>query len=106
MALVVFMTLPGLVIVLTVLAFADQLMLRAGRAGMLPWRGEGRRGQVSSTGFEQLHAAFSPGKQHELEQRKTTLMLRDEDGDGAPPRSQVDLDGGTAVIRLAGRPKP
>ncbi|MGW3829037.1 hypothetical protein ACWEAF_44340, partial [Streptomyces sp. NPDC005071] len=36
MEFVVLMTLPGLVILLTVLAFADQLLLRAGRAGVLP----------------------------------------------------------------------
>lgn len=99
MGFVVFMTLPGLVIVLTVVAFIDQLMLRAGRAGILPWRRGGRQGQISATGFEQLHASFSPGKQEELEQRKTTLILRDEEGDAAPPRSAVDLDRGTAVIR-------
>ena len=57
------------------------------------------RGRISATGFEQLHASFSPGKQNELEQRKTTLMLRDDEGDGAPPRTRVDLDAGVAVIR-------
>ncbi|MEU2339130.1 hypothetical protein ABZ770_38985 [Streptomyces sp. NPDC006654] len=56
MQFVFFMTLPGLVVVLTVLAFADQLLLRAGRAGMLPWRNAARQGQISATGFEQLHA--------------------------------------------------
>jgi hypothetical protein len=32
------MTLPGLVILLTALAFVDQLLLRLGQAGLLPWR--------------------------------------------------------------------
>ncbi|MFI5665146.1 hypothetical protein [Streptomyces sp. NPDC051684] len=63
MEFVFFMTLPGLVIVLTLLTFVDQLLLRAGRAGVLPWR---------------------PGKD-----------------DGAPPnRTSVNLEGGTAVVRL------
>lgn len=96
---VVFMTLPGLAILLTLIAFVDQLLLRAGRAGALPWRGDGRRGQVSSTGFEQLHASFSPGKQHELKQRQTSLTMRDDEEDGAPPhRTRIDLDSGTAVV--------
>jgi hypothetical protein len=100
MGFIAFMTLPGLVLLLTAVAFVDQLMLRAGRPGMLPWRGSARQGQISATGFEQLHASFSPGKQNELEQRKTTLMLRDdEEGDGAPPRTRVDPDAGIAVIR-------
>ncbi|MFJ6182038.1 DUF6191 domain-containing protein [Streptomyces sp. NPDC092295] len=101
METVVFMTLPGLVIVLTAVAFADQLLLRAGRAGMLPWRNSARQGQISATGFEQLHASFSPGKQNELKERQSALLLRDDEEDGAPPhRTTVDLDGGTAVIRM------
>lgn len=97
------MTLPALVIGLTVAAFLDQLLLRAGRAGLLPWRNSARQGQISATGFEQLHATFSPGKQSELKERQSAL-LRDDEEDGAPPhRSTVDLDGGLAVIRLRRR---
>ncbi|MHC3472460.1 DUF6191 domain-containing protein [Streptomyces sp. 7R007] len=107
MQFVFFMTLPGLVVGLTVLAFVDQLLLRAGRAGVLPWRNAGRQGQVSATGFEQLHAALSPGKQHELKERQSSLVLRDDEEDGAPPRSTVDLTGGKAVIRVPGAgPRP
>ncbi|NYI04666.1 hypothetical protein FHU37_001609 [Allostreptomyces psammosilenae] len=85
MELIVFMTLPGLVIALTVAAFADQLLLRAGRAGVLPWRSGARRGRVSATGFEQLHASFSPGKLSELKERQSATLMRDEQEDGAPP---------------------
>ncbi|QIQ01656.1 DUF6191 domain-containing protein [Streptomyces liangshanensis] len=104
MAFLVFMTLPGLVILLTAAAFADQLLLRVGRAGLLPWRNSVRQGQISATGFEQLHATFSPGKQNELKERRSALVLRDDEEDGAPPhRTTVDLDGRTAVVRL---PRP
>ena len=58
MQFVFFMTLPGLVVVLTLLAFVDQLLMRAGRAGVLPWRNSARQGQISATGFEQLHASL------------------------------------------------
>ncbi|WP_432139586.1 MULTISPECIES: DUF6191 domain-containing protein [unclassified Streptomyces] len=104
MEFAVFMTLPGLVIALTLLAFVDQLLLRAGRAGLLPWRNSVRQGQISATGFEQLHAALSPGKQHELKERQSSLVLRDDEDDGAPRhRTTVDLGQGTAVVRL---PRP
>lgn len=54
-----------------------------------------------ATGFEQLHGALSPGKQHELSERQSALLLRDDDEDGAPPhRTRVDLEGGVAVVRL------
>jgi hypothetical protein len=99
---VFFMTLPGLVVALTLLAFVDQLLLRAGRAGALPWRNGARQSQISATGFEQLHASLSPGKQHELKERQSALVLPDNEDDGAPPnRTTVDLDGGTAVVRMS-----
>ncbi|MEV5533464.1 DUF6191 domain-containing protein [Streptomyces prunicolor] len=100
MQFVFFMTLPGLVVLLTALAFLDQLLLKMGRAGMLPWRNAGRQGQISATGFEQLHASLSPGKQTELKERQSALVMRDDEEDGAPPWSTVDLLAGTAVIRL------
>ncbi|MFJ6353806.1 DUF6191 domain-containing protein [Streptomyces sp. NPDC092046] len=93
MEFVVFVTLPGLVILLTALAFGDQVLRATGR---------GRRsGQISSTGFEQLHATFSQGKQNELKERQSSLVMRDDEEDGAPPHhSTVDLTGGRAVIRM------
>ncbi|MFE1442624.1 DUF6191 domain-containing protein [Streptomyces sp. NPDC058739] len=104
MGFAVFMTLPGLVILLTALALVDQALLHAGRAGLLPWRNNARAGQVSATGFEQLHATLSAGKEHELRERRSSLVLRDDEEDGAPPhRTTVDLDGGTAVVRM---PRP
>ncbi|MEU0033551.1 MULTISPECIES: DUF6191 domain-containing protein [unclassified Streptomyces] len=100
MGFAVFMTLPGLVVVLTLTAFADQALLRAGRAGLLPWRNGARQGQISATGFEQLHASLSPGKQHELKERQSALVMRDDEEDGAPAhRTTVDLNAGTAVVR-------
>ena len=99
MEFAVFASLPGLVILLTVIAFVDQLMLRAGRAGVLPWRNGARVGQVSATGFEQLHGALSPGKESELKERESALVIRADEEDGAPPhRTRVDLDSGVAVM--------
>ncbi|WP_329119494.1 DUF6191 domain-containing protein [Streptomyces sp. NBC_01465] len=95
MEFVIFLTLPGLVILLTAVAFADQFLRMAGRG-----RGH-RQSTVSATGFEQLHAAFSPGKVAELKERQSSLLMRDDEEDGAPPnRTTVDLDGGTAVVRM------
>ncbi|WP_406348256.1 DUF6191 domain-containing protein [Streptomyces sp. NBC_00144] len=101
MGFVVFMTLPGLVILLTGVAFVDQLLLRAGRAGVLPWRNWARQGQISATGFEQLHATLSAGKQNELKERQSSLVMRDDEDDGAPPnRTMIELESGTAVVRI------
>lgn len=91
------LTLPGLAVLLLAVAFLDQAMLRLRGRGIVPWR---RDTQVSSTGFDLLHAALSPGKQDELDQRHTEELVRDDEDDGAPPRSRVDLDDGVAYLRL------
>ena len=95
------LTLPGLVLVLLAVAGVDQLLLRTRGRGIVPWR---RDAQVSSTGFDLLHAALSPGKAAELAQRNTEELVRDEEDDGAPPRSRVDLATGVAHLRLPRRP--
>lgn len=96
-------SLPALVVGLVVLALIDQLLLWAGKARILPWRTKDRDRRVSATGFEQLHGHLSPGKAQELKQRETVLVLREDEAPGAPPRSEVDLVGGTAVIRVPRR---
>lgn len=101
MGVVVALTLPGLVLLLLAVAAVDHVLLRLGRRGPVPWR---RDTPVSSTGFELLHAALSPGKAEELAQRHSQELVRDEDEDGAPPRSRVDLDAGVARLRLPRRP--
>lgn len=99
MGVVFALTLPGLVVLLVAVAFLDQALLRLRGRGVVPWR---RDAQVAATGFDLLHAALSPGKQDELEQRRTEELLRDVEEDGAPPRSRVDLDAGVAYLRLTG----
>lgn len=94
------MSLPGLVVLLFVVAILDQLAVKAGRTKWIPWRGSKRAGQISATGFDQLHAAVVPGKDLELEQRRSTAMMREDEDAGAPP-SDVDLDAGVFVVRRA-----
>ena len=91
------LTLPGLVLALLAVAAVDQLMLRLRGHGLVRWR---RDTQVSSTGFDLLHAVLSPGKADELAQRRTEELVRDDEAEGAPPRSRVDLVAGTAHLRL------
>ncbi|GIG63914.1 DUF6191 domain-containing protein [Phytomonospora endophytica] len=92
------MSLPGLVVLLFVLAILDQIAVKAGRTKWIPWRGGKRAGQISATGFDQLHAAVVPGKDLELEQRRSTAMMREDEDSGAPPNG-VDLDAGVFIVK-------
>ena len=51
-----------------------------------------------------LFELFNPGIKHIEEQRQTEAMLRDDEESGDPPLG-IDLEAGTAVIRLR-RPAP
>jgi hypothetical protein len=82
------MSLPALVAALFLLAVVERMV--RGRTGT----------PMASAGIGELGATFEAGKREELEYRKEERQLRDEEGDGAPPRSHVDLDGGKAVLKL------
>ncbi len=111
------MTLPGLVLLLTVLgAFevvsARRARRRAAQAGAGSsagagagdgWRSRHRGTAMAATGFDLLQEALYPSKRYEIEERDAQALMAEEDDDGAPPRSSIDLGAGTAVIRL---PKP
>ncbi|RAY11493.1 hypothetical protein DPM19_29755 [Actinomadura craniellae] len=94
MAVLVFLTIPGLVLALVAFAAVDRMGLWAHRRIRLPWIRDGERA-MSAPGLDELHAIFYAGKRHEIDQRRTSLVLRDEEGDG----SLIDLDGGTALLR-------
>jgi hypothetical protein len=91
MGLLFAMTLPALVLLLTVLGIVELISAKR----------RGRRGSaMSSTGFDVLQEALYPSKKHEIEQRDHEALVTEEDAEGAPPRSRIDLDNGTATIRL------
>jgi hypothetical protein len=85
------MTLPALVLLLTVLGVLE--VLSAKRRGQ-------RGSAMSSTGFDILQEALYPSKKHEIEQRDHEALMAEEDAEGAPPRTRIDLDKGTAHIHL------
>ncbi|MFE5584881.1 DUF6191 domain-containing protein [Kitasatospora sp. NPDC056531] len=67
--------------------------LRARPAAAASGRGAG------ATATEELHALLYPSKRVQLEQRRIELVLRDDEHDGAPKRTGIDLAGGRVVIR-------
>lgn len=83
------MTLPGLVVLLVVLAVIERAYSGASRRS--PLNGRHRPG-LSGAGIDVFSAAFSPGRANELEQHRIERQLRDDEHDGAPPRARVDLE--------------
>lgn len=92
------MSLPGLVVLLVVLAALERFGLWASNRSWLPWRRKHVGTPMSATGFEELDAFFAGGKRHELDDRAHSLMMRQEQNEGAPPRMKVDLDGQRVIL--------
>ncbi|WP_188298881.1 DUF6191 domain-containing protein [Streptomyces sp. CBMA156] len=91
-----------LVIVPFTLASARHVVARSGHPAWLSRRlsARSRSGELGlgATATEEFHAFLNANKRVQIEQRQARLVLRDDDHAGAPPRTGVDLDGGTAVI--------
>jgi hypothetical protein len=65
-------------------------------------RGKGTGTPLSATYTNEFTAMFYGSKRMELDHRDSMSMMREEEADGAPPRVQVDLDRGIAVLRPEG----
>ena len=92
------LTLPGLVVLLVLLAAVEHALSRLGRRSPLHRRA---RSALSAGGMDVFSAALFPGKAVDLEERRVRELRRDDVEDGAPPRHRIDLDGGIAYIDLA-----
>ncbi|RGD56120.1 hypothetical protein DR950_38120 [Kitasatospora xanthocidica] len=90
----------GLVLVFFLGAVVRRLRARpaVGTDGGRDGGHSGGRG-AGATATEELHALLYPSKRVQLEQRRVELVLRDDEHDGAPKRTGIDLAGGRAVIR-------
>ncbi|WP_052508988.1 DUF6191 domain-containing protein [Kitasatospora griseola] len=89
---------------LVLLGFAASAARRAtARWATVRWAGRTETGRgVGAQAGEELHALLYAGKRVQLEQRRIELVLRDDEHDGAPPRTGIDLAAGAARIRHPG----
>ena len=89
------LTLPGLVVLLVVVATAEHAWSRVGRRSPLYRR---ERHALSAGGMDVFSAALVPGKAVDLEQQRSRELRRDDVEDGAPPYGRIDLDSGVAYL--------
>ncbi len=84
------LTLPGLVIALV--AYALVLQIRATRPGV--------KRATASPALDVLATLLSPADRHRIAEQHRQELTRDDVEDGAPPRSRVDLESGTAHLLI------
>ena len=94
------LTLPGLAILLVVLAVVERTCSQRRRRSLVSAR---PRPGLSAGGLDVLAAAVSPGKANELAQRRVEEQLHEDEHDGAPPRSVINFDSRIAYLRPPSR---
>ena len=72
--LLVSLTLPGVVLLLVVVAVVEQALSRRGRR---PW--------ASASGMDVFSAVVDPGRAADLEEQLSRAVIRQDERDGAPP---------------------
>ncbi|WP_228002946.1 DUF6191 domain-containing protein [Nocardia australiensis] len=96
--MLVAVTIPGLALLLVALAFTEMTWRKVTGKALVPWmRGTDR--PISAVGFEQFDAVFAAGRHHEFAQQQSTLMHRENPGDGAPGGIDVDLTASKATVQ-------
>jgi hypothetical protein len=81
--------LPGSVVLLMIVGLYESRARRNGKRGRT----------LSKTYVDEVTAFFYGTKRRELEHHESMSLMRDEEGDGAPPEHGVDLDRGTVRLR-------
>ncbi|ARX80765.1 MULTISPECIES: DUF6191 domain-containing protein [Streptomyces] len=89
---------PAFVCQLVLFALVESVWRWFTGLGLIPWLRRRTGRSLSNTAFDEFTAVVNGNKTVEMEQRRVELLLRDDEGDGAPPRSSVDLANGTAFI--------
>jgi hypothetical protein len=89
------LTLPGLVVLLVVLASMEHAWSRLGRRSRLHGR---ERHALSAGGLDVFSAALVPGRAVDLAQQRSREVRRDDVEDGAPPYGRIDLASGVAYL--------
>jgi hypothetical protein len=96
------MTLPGLVLLLLLLALLEHGASRLRRRGVVTRR---HRPALTVTGMDFMAALTQPEKHLEMQQRASDKIRKLDQHDGAPRRNAVDLQAGTARISRSADPK-
>ncbi|MET9519039.1 DUF6191 domain-containing protein [Streptomyces sp. NPDC002994] len=94
------MSFPAFVCLLVSFALVESAWRWFTGLGLIPWVRRRTGQSLSSVAFDEFTTVVNGSKSVEVEQRRVELLLRDDESDGAPPRSSIDLTKGTAFIVL------
>ncbi|AZM52693.1 hypothetical protein DMA15_08855 [Streptomyces sp. WAC 01529] len=92
------MSFPAFTCLLALFALVESVWRWFTGLGLIPWLRRRTGRSLSNIAFDEFTAVVNGNKTVELEQRRVELLRRDDESDGAPPRSRVDLTNGVAFV--------
>ncbi|WP_423834071.1 DUF6191 domain-containing protein [Streptomyces manipurensis] len=90
--------LPGLALLLFICCGTELVLRRFFKGRTILTRRSNARRPLTGHAFDEFNVIFNANKLVEVEQQQLQEVLRDDEGDGAPPRTRIDLDKGIASI--------
>jgi len=91
---------PGLALLLFICCGTELVLRRFFKGRSILFRRSSSRRPLTGHAFDEFNLIFNGNKLVELKQQQQQEMLRDEEGDGAPPRTRIDLNKGIASVVL------
>ncbi|WP_419993904.1 DUF6191 domain-containing protein [Streptomyces boninensis] len=91
---------PGLALLLFICCGTELVLRRFFKGRTVLFRRGVARRPVTGAAFDEFTLIFNGNKLVEIKQQQQEELRRDEEGDGAPPRTRIDLAKGTAHIVL------
>jgi hypothetical protein len=90
---------PGLAILLVALVALERLGLWFAGHSWVPWRRKHTGMPVSAATLDVFAGVTDPGQRIDREELHAKMLMREDDEEGAPPRTRVDLDTGQVWLR-------
>ncbi|WP_037897717.1 DUF6191 domain-containing protein [Streptomyces sp. NRRL S-920] len=93
---------PGLALLLFICCGTELVLRRFFKGRSILFRRSSARRPLTGHAFDEFNLIFNGNKLVEIKQQQQQEMLRDDEGDGAPPRTRIDLNKGIASVVLPG----
>lgn len=97
--LVYALTLPGLVAGITVLVALERLGLWFTGRSWVPWRRKRTGMPISAAALDVFGVLVEPAQRIDQVEKHAQMLRRDDDEEGAPPRTRVDLTSNRVWLR-------
>ncbi len=96
------LSLPGLAVLLVALVALERLGLWFAGHSWVPWRRKQTGMPVSAATLDVFGGLAEPGQHIDREELHAKMLMREDDEEGAPPHTRVDLDAGRVWLHPPG----